>query len=363
MKFEIKKATKKSARGRVALVGVSGAGKTWDALTMARVLAGPSGRIVVIDTERGSASKYAGESELGVDFDVLELESFSPDTYAAAIRACEDAGASVVVVDSLSHAWMGKDGALEQVDKVAAQSKSRNSFDAWRTVTPMHNHLVEAMLRCKAHLIVTMRAKSEYVIEQNDRGKSAPRKVGLAPIQRDGLEYEFDVVAEVDLLTHQVLVSKSRCSAIADAVVPKGQVVQLAETYRAWLSGVEEDAPRRTADPPPAANQRAREPGEDDDAPPPPAAAPAPAVNLDAFYAALGEVEMPGEVVTVWMKHKAAVAAASEQAASEAKGALVKAVARTGGMKHDEARAWLKKTLDEETRRAAASQGGTHAAA
>src|SRR5262249_26069414 len=137
-----------------------------------------------------------------------------------------------LVIDSLSHAWMGKDGALEQVDRAAKRS-SGNSFAAWRDVTPMHNRLVDAMLSCRCHLIVTMRSKTEWVLEDDARGKKVPRKVGMAPIQRDGVEYEFDVVGDFDI-HHTLTISKSRCSELDGAVIEKpGR--DLARTLKRWL--------------------------------------------------------------------------------------------------------------------------------
>jgi len=202
MAFKISKATKKTARLRLAIIGPSGSGKTYTALAIAQ---GLGARVMVIDTERGSASKYADR----YSFEVGELDTFAPATYVEAIRACEQAGADVIVIDSLSHAWMGAGGALEMVDRAARQSNSRNSFDAWRSVTPHHNALVEAMLQCRAHLIVTMRSKTEYVLEEDSRGKKVPRKVGMAPVQREGMEYEFTVMLDVDM-GHIASASKDR---------------------------------------------------------------------------------------------------------------------------------------------------------
>jgi hypothetical protein len=226
-KLEFKKATKRTARARVALIGPAGSGKTYTSLAIATHL---GKRIAVIDTEHGSASKYAGIFE----FDTLEPDSFAPEMYVAAIEAAEEAGFDVLVIDSLSHAWMGKDGALEQVDRAAKKSQSQNSYTAWRDVTPKHNALVEAMNACKAHLIVTMRAKTEYVLEENDRGKKVPKKVGLAPVQRDGLEYEFDVTADLDLENH-LIIGKTRCPALKGRVFHQaGQDV--ADLLTEWLT-------------------------------------------------------------------------------------------------------------------------------
>src|SRR6266851_9490374 len=101
------KAVKYNAKGRVALVGPAGSGKSYTALVLARALAGPNGKIAAIDTEHGSLSKYADL----FDFDVLELDSFSPESFIEAVHAAEQAGYDVFLCDSLSHFWTGKDGA------------------------------------------------------------------------------------------------------------------------------------------------------------------------------------------------------------------------------------------------------------
>lgn len=237
--FTFQKASKRRARARVALIGPSGSGKTYTALSIASAM---GGRVAVIDTEHGSASKYADCFE----FDVLELATFSPLTYVEAMKAAADY--DVLVIDSLSHAWMGKDGALEQVDRAAKRDTRGNSFAAWRDVTPMHNALVEALTAHPAHLIVTMRSKTEYVLDKDERsGKTIPRKVGTAPVQRDGLEYEFDVVADLNL-DHDLIVSKTRCPSLDGAVVNKAGA-EVAGTLLAWLSdGADVPAPAPPAE-------------------------------------------------------------------------------------------------------------------
>mgnify|MGYP001565613334 CR=1 FL=1 len=230
------KATRYQLKARVGLIGPSGSGKTYTSLLLAK---GLGGKVAVIDTENRSASKYASEPEMP-DFDVLELEEFSPQTYVKAIHAAEEAGYDVLIIDSLSHGWMGKGGALEQVDKAAARSQG-NKFVAWRDVTPHHNALVDAMVRCKFHLIVTMRAKTEYVIEENEKGKKVPRKIGIQPIQRDGLEYEFDVVGDMDA-DNRLVVSKSRCKALTKAVINEPGL-EMAQILKTWLSSGAPPAP------------------------------------------------------------------------------------------------------------------------
>lgn len=227
MTMQFQKATKKKAKLRLALVGPSGAGKTYTALAIAK---GLGERVAVVDTERGSASKYADLFA----FDALDLESFSPQMYIDAIHAAGKAGYDVLVIDSLSHAWMGAGGALEQVDNIAKKSQSRNSFNAWREITPLHNAMVDAIIRAPLHVIATMRAKTEYVMEKDDRGKTVPRKVGIQPVQRDGMDYEFDVVGDVTE-DHDLIIGKTRCPALADKIFKRAGA-DVASILTAWLT-------------------------------------------------------------------------------------------------------------------------------
>lgn len=201
-KNPFKRATKAQAKLRMALMGPAGSGKTFTALS----IAGAFGNIAVIDTEHGSASKYGDQ----FTFDVLELTEYHPQHYIDAISAAGEAGLyDVLVIDSLSHAWNGVGGVLEIVDKASKRTDAKNTFAAWRDATPLHNQLIEALLAAPMHLIVTMRAKTEYVLERDERGKMVPRKIGLAPVQREGMEYEFDLVAEMDM-QNTLQVTKTR---------------------------------------------------------------------------------------------------------------------------------------------------------
>ena len=233
--MQFQKATKRQAKARVALIGPSGCGKTFTALAVATGLGGP---IALVDTEHGSAAKYADIFA----FDSLELSDFNPLRYIEAIKAAESAGYNVLILDSLSHAWAGKGGLLEFVDQVAKKEAARfggreNSFAAWREGTPLHNKLIDAMLSAKLHLIVTMRTKTEYVQEKDERGKTTIRKVGIQPIQRDGLEYEFDVVGDMSL-DHNLVISKTRCVALDGQLMSKPGA-DLAQILLDWLNAGE----------------------------------------------------------------------------------------------------------------------------
>ena len=260
-----KKATKEQARLRLALFGPSGSGKTYTALRMAT---GLGGRIAVIDTERGSASKYADRFA----FDVLDLPQFDIETYCEAIKAA--AGYNTLIIDSLTHGWHQL---LDQVDKLARAKYQGNTWAAWSEGTPLQRRLVDALLGFDGHIISTMRTKTEWTITKDNKGRDKPSRVGLAPEQGKGIEYEFDLLMEISP-EHLATVIKDRTGRFQDKIIElpgEDFGAELAE----WLKDGtprREPEPRPTPEPTPAATVRqpASSNGHDaaqDDDPEPPA--------------------------------------------------------------------------------------------
>jgi hypothetical protein len=239
--FEIHRATKRRAKLRLGMSGPAGSGKTYSALLIA---GGLGGRIGMIDTEHGSGDLYADLLPEG--YDVLQLAPpFTPARYIEAIHALEDAGVQTIIVDSLTHAWSGEGGSLDRQGKIA--DKSGNSWQAWRQVTPEHNALVEALLQSRCHIIATMRAKTEYVQEKDERtGRQTVRKIGLAPIMRDGIEYEFTTFLELDL-HHMAFAGKDR-TRLFDGSIFKPEL-ETGRQLLSWLdAGVDAPVKRTVAE-------------------------------------------------------------------------------------------------------------------
>lgn len=232
------KATKKRAKLRMALCGASGSGKTYSALLIASGVTGKDGKIAVIDTERGSAELYSGLC----NYDVAQInQPFSPEKYIAAIQEAEKAGYDVLIIDSLSHAWSGEGGVLSLHDKATKMSRSGNSFTAWREVTPIHNKLVDTILGANLHIICTMRTKQEYAQEKDEKGKTVIKKLGMAPIQREGMDYEFTLVLDLSNETHYAKPSKDRTGLIdGQTFVP---TMETGEVLVKWLNEGDEPAP------------------------------------------------------------------------------------------------------------------------
>lgn len=198
--MELKTASRKKAKIRLALQGPSGSGKTKCSLLIAYGLAGSWDRIAIIDTENGSADLYA---DLG-PYMVLPLSApYTPERYIQALGICASAGMQVIIVDSISHEWEGIGGILD-----IHAAMTGNGFTNWGKVTPRHNAFVQHLLQCDAHIICTIRTKQDYVLTEKN-GKQVPEKVGLKGITREGLDYEFTLVFDMDIAL-KARVSKDR---------------------------------------------------------------------------------------------------------------------------------------------------------
>lgn len=223
------KAVKTESKLRLAFTGPAGSGKTYSALAVASAL---GSRIALLDTEHGSAAKYADIFQ----FDTAELHPpFHPDRYAEAIKDAAAAGYDVLILDSMSHAWTGTGGMLDVVNEIARAKYNNNTFMAWKDGTPIQNRLIEAILAAPIHIIATMRSKTDYIVETNEKGKQQPRKVGTAPVQRDGFEYEYDIIIDMGI-DNMGVVNKTRCPALAGKVIDKPGK-PLADVLRDWLKG------------------------------------------------------------------------------------------------------------------------------
>ena len=224
--------TRKSIAPKIALQGVSGSGKTFSALRFARGYAGAEGRIAVIDTENGSASLYSNVT----DFDVVNVRpkqrgetiSFWWADFEEAISAAEKENYDFLIIDSASHIWQATLDFKARLDK-----QGGNSFTNWGSAGLQFSAVQNRILQTSLPVLCCFRTKVEYVLEENEKGKQAPRKVGFAPITRGDAEYDFSLVFEVDR-NHEATVSKTRCSAFGDDF---NQIIteETGRTLRNWI--------------------------------------------------------------------------------------------------------------------------------
>lgn len=233
MGFEV--AARKKSKLRMALTGVSGSGKTLGALYIAFGITGDWGKIALIDTEHERALFYASREDLGTGAFLYQSmrAPFSPERYKQMVKEGADAVGpdGVVIIDSMTHAWNAEGGVLDQKDKIASRA-GMNSYTAWNEAGKEQTSLVNTIFAANCHTIVTMRSKMEYALQTNDKGKQQPVKIGLAPVQREDTEYEFDIVLDIGR-DHVAVASKD-----VTFLDKFGQVItpDLGQRLIAWLS-------------------------------------------------------------------------------------------------------------------------------
>lgn len=231
-KIVFEDAVREKIPARVAVFGPSGSGKTYTALAIAQELAG-DGPLAVIDTEHGRSRLYA---DVFPHKQYRLLPPHHPDHYIAAMNTCAEMGVTAVVMDSITHEWDGDGGVKDIVDHAKGRF-GNNTHAAWSVGTPLHNKFVESILAAPFHVVATMRSKVEWVLEENERGKKEPRKVGLGPVQRDGIEFEFDLCMLMDMENNGTIVKTH-----AGELFPQGMIVpkpgkEFAEALNDWLGG------------------------------------------------------------------------------------------------------------------------------
>jgi hypothetical protein len=200
--MQLQPASRKNVKIRMALQGPSGSGKTYSSLLVAYGLTGDWSSIAVIDTENHSSELYA---HLG-SFKVLHLDApFTPERYIEALLVCEREQIEVAIIDSISHEWEGSGGILEEHSNMLG-----NSYTNWSKLTPRHNEFVQYMLQSPMHIIGTIRAKQDYVLSEKN-GKQVPEKVGMKGVTRDGMDYEFTLVFELNI-KNKAVATKDRTS-------------------------------------------------------------------------------------------------------------------------------------------------------
>ena len=202
--MQLRQSERKRAKIKMALQGSAGSGKTYSSLLLAQGLTnGNLSKVAIIDTENGSADLYA---HLG-NYNVISLKPpYTSEQYVNAIEVCEKAGMEVIIIDSISHNW---DYLLYYHSSLAG-----NSFTNWAKIKPLEKMFMDKILQSNAHIIATMRTKQDYVLNQKD-GKFIPEKVGLKSVQRDGIDFEFTLVFDLNI-KHFAVSSKDRTGLFMD---------------------------------------------------------------------------------------------------------------------------------------------------
>lgn len=226
---EFKDATQADVRMKMALAGKSGAGKTLGALKIAKGLINDMTKVGIAQTEAGRAQCYL--NQIG-KFKVLEMTPpFSPQAFIDVITKAEAAGLKCLIIDSLSDEWAGIGGALSIHSQVSEVTK--NSYTAWGKVTPIHDAVFNKILQSPIHIICTLKKKTEYIMETNDKGKQAPKRVGVKDIAREDTEYKWILQLDLDQEGNTAKASKDNTS-LFQGKEPFKISEQTGAAIRAW---------------------------------------------------------------------------------------------------------------------------------
>lgn len=228
--FKVSEAIREAVPALVALWGHSDAGKTYSALRLARGLAGPKGKIVMIDTENRRAKLYAG---LFGGWSHIDMQPpFTPARYQAALDAAIRAGADVVIVDSMSHVWEGEGGVLDQANRSTAKGLQK-----WNLPKMAYKRMTNALFRSPVHVVFCLRAKEKFV--QKGGGNNAEiASIGDVPIADARFIYEMTVACHMESGSRTPLAPVKAPDPIADVIQP-GQFIteSMGEQIAAWLAG------------------------------------------------------------------------------------------------------------------------------
>ena len=207
--FKFEEAQRLQCKASIMIEGLPGKGKTGLALLIGYYLAGEDWKKVFhIDTENKSANLFvdipASDGLKFGRFNVGQLTSdigFKPSNFLAFREAAIQAGAQVVIKDSISHAWQYKGGVLDLLNEAKAKDPryAKDSYAAWGDpeVVREKNELLNLIRDHRAHIITTVRVKEKMEYVTGDDGKMKLQSLGEQQIQQADLKYEPDLVLQM----------------------------------------------------------------------------------------------------------------------------------------------------------------------
>lgn len=237
MSFQIKPATRQGVKPLICAYSESGCGKTMSALILARGFAGPSGKIVGIDSESGRMSLYADVPPIGV-YSTIDLdEPFSPSRYIEAIDVVENSGADIGIIDSGSHEWEGACGVIDMAGEIEERTK-KAGLHCWRQPKLEHAKFVQRLLRSKIPWIVCLRAKYKSRQTKDHNGKTQIVKDDkTSPLQAE--DFIFEATAHFEILPdHSIILTKCSHPTLRECFPKEGPIkIEHGQKLAAWCAG------------------------------------------------------------------------------------------------------------------------------
>lgn len=239
--FVLKPATRQMVRPLICLFSESGCGKTMSALLISRGFVGPSGKIVIGDTESGRGQLYSDVIPGG--YEHFEINPpFSPANAKAAVNFMEESGAAIGILDSCSAFWESTGGVLEMAADIESSS-GKTGLHVWRKPKFEHALFIQALMRSKIPLVLCVRAKFKSR-QTKENGKTVIIKDDFtSPMQAEDFIFEMTTACEI-MPDHSCRVTKCSHPDLRKCFPSEGKPIEIkhGELLARWCAGAGEPA-------------------------------------------------------------------------------------------------------------------------
>lgn len=222
----------------IGIAGVSGDGKTYTALLMARGMVNKASEIGFLDTENKRGSLYA--NILDGQFMIGDLyPPFSPERYANAIKEFQDFGVKVLVIDSVTHEWEGDGGCDDIANGLKADGTPRKVAN-WIGAKREHKKFMNVLLQSNMDIICCIRAR-----EKTDfKDPTKPVSLGILPICEKN--FMFEMTASIMVLNQGKTQKHLKVPSFLIDSFGNGQGylgIETGKKIRAWLNKGKKESP------------------------------------------------------------------------------------------------------------------------
>lgn len=242
--LNIRPAKRGESKAIIGIAGVSGSGKTFTALQIARGMVSKPSDIGFLDVENKRGSLYA--DILDGPFLIADLlPPFSPNRYSTAIKEFQEAGVKVLVIDSVSHEWEGEGGCDDIANAPKADGTERKVAN-WAGAKREHKRFMNTLLQCDMDIICCLRAREKIkIVKVGGKDEFVPQ--GLQPIQEKN--FMFELTASILMEDSGKKQTHSKMPSFLLPAFGNGNSylgVKTGEIIRQWINGVEKENPEIT---------------------------------------------------------------------------------------------------------------------
>lgn len=221
--FSFESMEKTQSKVSVGIYGPSGGGKTTAAFKIAMGIRDelyPNQKLkdiaIFIDTENKAANKSFGRTvggELLEDMTIIDFKApYDIVDLKRCIEFCISKGFKIIIIDTYTKFWSGDAGVLDRVAEIdASNATAKKAYGAWSEKEIIQKKsMIKDVADSRVHMIYCYRAKTEYLISKNDRGRTVIEAVGVKEDTQADVRYEHDVMLSISKDNWECTVVKDR---------------------------------------------------------------------------------------------------------------------------------------------------------